>query len=425
MNIGNSGKAPERSKIIAALLALTIVLTGCQPQTVSSGGDPPSSVSSVTAETSDASTDVSTDDNTHVPETSDTPGVPDDTSSGVSESTDSSDSSTSSLENSTAESPGSESTSASVSSEPAETSEVSSVVSSNETSSSEPPASSSSVEPDPPPVVDIPDVKVPTSPGSQLITGTSGVIDCSNVSLGYVSARYTGSSSKLKFRVEANGQTPDDFDLSTDGSTEYFPLEFGNGTYTLTIFEQIPGATGYAVAAQGTVDVQLASSLSPYLYPNRYVNYGQNSDCVYKAAELCAGKTTDIDKIAAIFTWVANNISYDYDLAATVTSGYIPDPDRTLSRRTGICFDYASLMAAMLRSQSIPSRLVIGYAAPDIYHAWNEVYTEQTGWITPELMFKNAGYNIADATFYSTTPDKAQIAAYISNNGNYAATKYR
>ena len=78
----------------------------------------------------------------------------------------------------------------------------------------------------------------------------------------------------------------------------------------------------------------------------------------------------------------------------------------------------------MLRSQSIPTRLVIGYAAPDIYHAWNEIYTEETGWITPELMLKNAGWNLADATFYSTSSNKSQIAGYISNPSNYTVRYY-
>ena len=64
---------------------------------------------------------------------------------------------------------------------------------------------------------------------------------------------------------------------------------------------------------------------------------------------------------------------------------------------------------------------MIGYADPDIYHAWNEVYTDETGWITPELFFKKKGYNIADATFYASNPNKEKIADYISNDGNYTA----
>ena len=414
MNIKKSGKAPDRIKA-ALLAAMLITLTGCNNET--SSAVQPSSVQTSEAppggETSETSGSSSTED-THVPDTSDVPDPPDN-SSGVSDSSENSESSSDS-ESQTSET-----------SEPdPETSEQSSEPVSTETpSSSEPPESSSEpyVEPAPPPEIIIPDVKVPTSPGTQLITGTNGVVDFSNASQGYVSARYTGSSSKVKFRIEANG-VQENPDLDPNGSVEYYALTHGNGTYTVTIFEQVPGSTGYAVAAQGSFEVQLVSSLSPYLYPNRYVNYGQNSDIVYKAAELCAGKTSTIDKIAAIFTWVSQNISYDYPLSTTVTSGYVPDPDRTLSRRTGICFDYSALMAAMLRSQSIPTRLVIGDASPNIYHAWNEVYTEETGWITPELLLSNSGYNLVDATFYSSSANKQQIADYISNGANYIAEKY-
>ena len=47
----------------------------------------------------------------------------------------------------------------------------------------------------------------------------------------------------------------------------------------------------------------------------------------------------------------------------------------------------------MVRSQGIPARLVVGYAADNIYHAWNEVWTDETGWITPELLLSQKGYN--------------------------------
>lgn len=78
----------------------------------------------------------------------------------------------------------------------------------------------------------------------------------------------------------------------------------------------------------------------------------------------------------------------------------------------------------MLRSQDIPTRLVVGYASPDIYHAWNEVYTTETGWITPQLLLSIKGYNTVDATFYAGADDKSAISQYISDSGNYSAIYY-
>ena len=39
----------------------------------------------------------------------------------------------------------------------------------------------------------------------------------------------------------------------------------------------------------------------------------------------------------------------------------LPSVDETLKTKKGICFDYAALMTAMLRSQGIPTKLEIGY----------------------------------------------------------------
>lgn len=272
------------------------------------------------------------------------------------------------------------------------------------------------------PVVVIPDVPMPSSPGIDIAKAANGSVDYSNAKFGYISACYTGDRGKCKLRIEANGQTYD-HDLDANGKTEYYPLSMGSGKYKVSLFERIEG-TSYSVVLRQEFQTDIENSLSPFLYPNRYVLFDKSADCTYKAAELCAGKDKTIDKIASVFVWVSDNITYDFDLAASVKSGYVPRPDAVLAKKSGICFDYASLMAAMLRSQGIPSRLVIGYASPDIYHAWNEVYTKETGWITPELLLKNSGYNLVDATFYAGSSDKKKISEYISNNGNYSAVYY-
>lgn len=264
----------------------------------------------------------------------------------------------------------------------------------------------------------IPEVKTPLASGTSVLTGENAEVDYGNASDGYISAVYSGGSAMAKLRVK-RGDVQYDHDLAAGGKREFFPL-MGSGSYTVKIYEQVSGKN-YAEVLSGDFDANVKSETGAYLYPNKYVNFGNGSVCVEKAAEVCAGKSGDVEKIAAVFDYIADSIAYDKQLAATVKSGYIPDPDRTIAAGKGICFDYASLFAAMCRSQGIPSRLVIGYAEPNIYHAWNEVYTEETGWITPELFLKQKGYNIADATFYAGNTDKKKIAEYISDDGNYSA----
>ncbi|MBQ8903738.1 MAG: transglutaminase domain-containing protein [Oscillospiraceae bacterium] len=258
-----------------------------------------------------------------------------------------------------------------------------------------------------------------SSPGKLTESAGAATVDYSNASCGYISASYSGKSAKAKLRIASGGVTCD-HDLAVTGETEYFPLMQGSGDYRIQIYEQLDGKL-YSCALDLSVKLTVSDEVEMYLHPNSYSMFDKNSACVKKASEICADAEDDIEKIAAIFGYITDNVTYDYDMAATVQSGYIPDPDTVLSRKKGICFDYASLFAAMCRSMGIPTRLVIGYAEKDIYHAWNEVYTEETGWITPELLLDEKGYNIVDATFYASAKDKEYIAGYISDNGNYAS----
>ena len=70
-----------------------------------------------------------------------------------------------------------------------------------------------------------------------------------------------------------------------------------------------------------------------------------------------------MEALTAIYEYVTANLTYDNEKAATVSGNYLPDIDETLSTKKGICFDYASLTAAMLRSIGIPAKLAIGYSA--------------------------------------------------------------
>ena len=68
----------------------------------------------------------------------------------------------------------------------------------------------------------------------------------------------------------------------------------------------------------------------------------------------------------------------------------------------GICFDYASLMAALLRSQGIPTKLVVGYSG-DAYHAWISVYLDEIGWVDKIIEFDGKSWSLIDPTPVSYT----------------------
>nr|AIF26100.1 putative uncharacterized protein [uncultured bacterium Ad_136_J17_contig2] len=260
-------------------------------------------------------------------------------------------------------------------------------------------------------------VKEVSSPGKAVFGPDNAKFDYSNCSKGYVSVNYTGST-KLKMLLKKDGGQYD-YDIPAGGGIQYFTLSMGSGKYIVEIYEMVSGGK-YVKLFSDTFTAKIADTTEMYLYRNQYINFNAASKCVAKASEVCAGCTTNLEKITAVFKYVTDTVTYDKALAASVTSGYIPDPDSVLAKKKGICFDYASLTAAMLRSQGVPTRLVIGYASPNIYHAWNEVYTKETGWITAEIKLDSTGFNRIDATFYASASNKKNFADYIAKSGNYS-----
>ncbi|MCL2766714.1 MAG: transglutaminase-like domain-containing protein [Peptococcaceae bacterium] len=249
------------------------------------------------------------------------------------------------------------------------------------------------------------------------------VIDASNTVDGYVMVKYNGkSTARLKVLIKGPKGTDFNYNLNTGGNYEVFALSDGNGEYTVGVYQNTEG-TKYITLLTKKINVKLNSEYAPFLIPNQYVNYTANSKAVQVGSQIANSKGSSLEKIAAVYEYVSKNISYDQQQAATVQSGYVPDVDQVLSRQRGICFDFASLMASMLRSQGIPTKLVIGYAGT-AYHAWLDVYTPETGWIEAVVFFDGKTWKLMDPTFASGMKDSAALEKYIGDGKNYKAKFY-
>lgn len=281
---------------------------------------------------------------------------------------------------------------------------------------------------------DIPSEKAPTSPGSRdntpvcLVPEASGtnetrndvaVIDVSHADCGYIMADYTGSVSKVKIRITAPDSVEYTYDLHGNGY-ETFPLSSGDGSYKIVIYENVSG-TSYTTCLYTTVSVALSDEFGPFLYPNQYVNFNAESETVRKGAELSLGADTDMDVITAVYDYIVSSITYDYEKGSDPPTGYTTNVDEILNSGTGICLDYAALMAAMLRSQQIPTRLEVGYAK-DAYHAWISVYTEETGWLNGLIEFDGNTWTLVDPTFGANSSERA-LKKFIGDGSNYTLQK--
>jgi len=266
-------------------------------------------------------------------------------------------------------------------------------------------------------------IPVPSAPGTQVRTNQKATIDFSNSRDGYVMVRFNENTSRqLRVLITGPSGVRYQYRLNQNRAWEVFPLSDGNGSYTIGVFENIEGSR-FAQAVSATITVTLRDEFAPFLRPNQFVNFDKDSAVVAKAAELVRNISGVYPRVEAIYNFVINNISYDRVFAREVQrgmhSGYIPDVDAVLANRKGICFDYAALMTAMLRSLGIPTRLVIGYAG-DQYHAWIDVYSETDGWINNVIFFDGSDWNLMDPTFAATGNQSAEVMRFIGDGTNYS-----
>ena len=265
----------------------------------------------------------------------------------------------------------------------------------------------------------IPEIPVASAPGYNAEENSKAVVDYSNARDGYVMVKFSES---IKMQARVLITVPDGtqyiYRLVPGGDFEVLPLSGGDGEYTVEVFEEVEDQL-YAHVLTITLDAALDNEFAPFLRPNQYVNYSRDSAVVRKAAELTEGIEDTMEKIEAVYNFVITNIAYDEELAAAVQSGYIPDVDAVLKSGRGICFDFAAIMTAMLRSQSIPTRMVLGYTG-NAYHAWISVFSEEIGWVDNMIFFDGSHWKIMDPTFASGG-HSSEIMDYIGDMANYNA----
>ena len=225
-----------------------------------------------------------------------------------------------------------------------------------------------------------------------------GSIDTSTASKGYVTVAVT-SPSRIKFQV-VSGEMSYNYDVPQDGTPITVPLNMGDGTYALHVMQNTSD-TNYVELSGEQIDVKLDNEFEPFIRPNMYCEYDASSECVKLAKDLVKDAANEGDALQAVCDYITSNVSYDHAKAEKLatTTGYVPNPDDTLKTGTGICFDYASLGAAMLRSLGIPCRVVTGYVSPDdIYHAWIVVYIDGS-WRSAQFSVDKETWTRIDLTF--------------------------
>lgn len=212
-------------------------------------------------------------------------------------------------------------------------------------------------------------LNMPEATGKTVKKDGKMTVDCSNMSQGYIMVKGQKSSKRLKIQIATAGVKLN-YDLNGDGEYEAFPLQFGSGKYQISLYEN---ASGKKYAKEGTVklSVKMPDELSCFLYPNQYVSYDENTPCVkYTQEELCKGMKDKEEIYETVCNYVKTHFVYDFIKSVTVKPGQLPEIDECWENKRGICQDLSAVTCAMLRSQGIPARLMIGTVGANTYHAW-------------------------------------------------------
>ena len=207
-------------------------------------------------------------------------------------------------------------------------------------------------------------------------THGSLTIDHSHASDGYIFVQAKVSCKKLEISVALNGKAKIHYILNANGEEKILPLQYGNGKYTISLYEQQSG-TKYHKIGELTFNVKMQDERSYMLYPNQMVDYTATTAAVQYANELCEGMTDEYEIAMTVYKFMKKTFNYDWfksgDVRAGVLKDILPDINGPWETKTGICQDLASIMVAMLRSQGVHAWLVIGTCG-STPHAWVTFY---------------------------------------------------
>ncbi|MDO4492849.1 MAG: transglutaminase-like domain-containing protein [Clostridia bacterium] len=213
----------------------------------------------------------------------------------------------------------------------------------------------------------------PAPSGGKALKKGKLTVDAGNSADGYILVSAGKNKKRLKVAV-SNGGEKIYYDLNGEGETEVLPLTFGNGEYTVALYQNA-GGNRYSEQGKVKFKVTLGDEYAPFLVPNKWIAYTETTAAVKQSEELCAGLTDPMAKYEAVKDFIKKNFVYDFIKAVTAQAGTLPDIDACLSDRRGICQDLAALACCMLRVQGIPSKMAVGYA-DKTYHAWCLTYID-------------------------------------------------
>lgn len=244
------------------------------------------------------------------------------------------------------------------------------------------------------------------SPAPVLCGNDKAEIDLSRLEQGLIRAHCPGETqARLKLQITKVEGIDYNYDLNNTGEWESFSLTEGEGEYTLRVLENLRD-NRYTPVFTCSLALELEEETLPFLESTQFVRFSPRGRAAAVAAEVTAGLEAREEKVQAVFDYVVTHLNYDEGKMEAVEPGYLPDVEQILEEGEGICFDYAALTAAMLRSQGIPCKMELGYVK-ETYHAWVRWAGEDGQW------------HLLDPTFVSANRGSQKVLDFVSDPENY------
>ncbi|NLP18939.1 MAG: transglutaminase domain-containing protein [Firmicutes bacterium] len=227
----------------------------------------------------------------------------------------------------------------------------------------------------------------------------AGSINTSQVGQGLVVVEFNDPTPQGHLRVTVENTDRQDERQYTyylhPGVKNNFPLQMGRGQYRVTVLEHIEDNL-YRPLERESFAVEVTKDDGElYLQSVQNIPWDGATVLVAKARELATEGKGDEEQFHLIHNYIVENMAYDCQKVDKLSSDYLPDVEKTLHCKKGICYDFASLLASMLRSRGIPTKLVMGYGEGiNGYHAWNEVCLGgcwQVVDVTCDIQYRAAG----------------------------------
>lgn len=263
-------------------------------------------------------------------------------------------------------------------------------------------------------------VLAPESPGEVVYGNGFSAIDASNTREGYLQVSYTGSADHAKVQITIPDSTVYTYTLKP-GEVQTLPLTGGTGRYAIHVLENAYDNM-YALVFSQDLEVAEVDEFRPYLYPNQCAWFTQDSAVTQLGIQISSQSGSDVDYVEQVYEYVTTHVEYDLEMAKNPPTGYVASPDATIASGKGICLDYAALMTALLRSQGIPTKLVVGYSSQQ-YHAWISVYLKEEGWVDRTIYFDGTSWVLVDPTLRANN-SRDDVKRYLGDGNNYVV-KYQ